>query len=201
MRARDNPFSTDRVLRVRYRLDGVGWDTLMTRLVRLNYRAAIVGPKGSGKTTLLEDLTPRLERLGFEPKLLRLDEEHRHLTAVAEREFFRGLGPRDIVLLDGAEQMSGWRWWRFRRRSTGGGGLIITSHRPGLLPTLIESRPTPELLDHVLRELLGSPAPMLQEQGRRLFEECEGNVREVLRGLYDLCAAGECVQHAQAGRL
>ncbi len=188
MKARDNPFSTDRLLRVRYRLEGADWAGLMGRLAGLGYRAAIVGPKGSGKTTLLEDLVPRLAGLGFRPRLLRLDEEHRRLAPGFEREFCRGLGRRDIVLLDGAEQMNWWRWGRFRRRSGRGAGLIITCHSAGRLPTLMECRATPELLDRLLGELVGAPTPDLREEGQRLFEACGGNIREVLRGLYDVYA-------------
>ncbi len=193
MRARDNPFSTDRVLQVRYRPEGTDWDELLLRLAGLGYRAAIVGPKGSGKTTLLEDLAPRLDQLGFQTTMLRLDEAHPYLTPTFEREFFQRLGAGDVVLLDGAEQMSWWRWRRFCRGSTRGGGLIVTSHRAGLLPTLLECRPTPELLDHLLQELVGLQASTLRTQARRLYVECQGNIREVLRGLYDLCADGEGV--------
>ncbi|MBK8000329.1 MAG: hypothetical protein IPK15_16805 [Verrucomicrobia bacterium] len=75
MRARDNPFSTDRVLRVRYRLRGESWDSLLSRLAALKYRGAIVGPEGAGKTTLLEDLEPHLVAKGFEVVSLRLTRE------------------------------------------------------------------------------------------------------------------------------
>ena len=76
MRARDNPFRTDRVLAVRYRLDQGTFDGLLDRLDALGRRAAIVGPKGSGKTTLLEDLAPRLRDRGFTVRELRLNEEN-----------------------------------------------------------------------------------------------------------------------------
>jgi hypothetical protein len=193
LRARDNPFCTDRILRVRYKPEDTTWDEILTRLAQLGFRAAIVGPKGSGKTTLLEDLVPRLQRLGFVPRLFRLDEDHRRLPTAVERDLCRCMTQRDLVLLDGAEQMAWWWWWRFRQGCRRGGGLIITSHRPGLLPTLIECRPSPELLDQVVRELLGEAAPVLQVPSRRLYQECRGNVREVLRGLYDLCAEGNSV--------
>ncbi|MBI5385572.1 MAG: hypothetical protein HZA90_12910 [Verrucomicrobia bacterium] len=185
MRACDNPFSTDRVQGVRYRPVGATWKDLLSRLDALDFRAAIVGPKGTGKTTLLEDLAPRLRSLGFTPKPLRLDEEHRVFPDGFLPNFFADLGSRDIILLDGAEQLPRWHWWRFRRWSREGRGLIVTAHRPGLLPVLIECRTTPELLDGVLTELLGEVGPELRERGRRLFQQHRGNLREVLRSLYD----------------
>jgi hypothetical protein len=189
VRARDNPFATHRVRRVRYRLQGQTWAGLLDRLGQLDYRAAIVGPKGAGKTTLLEDLAPRLAAIGFTPQPLRLDAEHRRFAAPFERAFFARLDPRDCILLDGAEQMSWWRWRRFCQRSRKGGGLIITSHRPGLLPTWLDCRPTPELLDEVLLELLGAAAAAWQGLARQLFHRHCGNLREVLRDLYDEFAA------------
>ena len=65
MNARENPFRTECVHRVRYRFVDGTWDGLMARLKKLDCRAALVGPDGSGKTTLLDELAPRLERLGF----------------------------------------------------------------------------------------------------------------------------------------
>jgi hypothetical protein len=37
----------------------------------------------------------------------------------------------------------------------------------------------------VLGELIDSPDELLEQEARRLFELHRGNVREVLRGLYD----------------
>ena len=188
MKARDNPFSTDRVLRVRYRLRGLAWDELLAKLAQMRYRAAIVGPDGTGKTTLLEDLEPRLAALGFTPKPLRLDADHRRFPPGFEREFFAQLGRRDLILLDGAEQMSRWNWWHFRHRSRCGGGLLITSHRAGMLPTLLEARTSPELLEELLEELLGQQAVAHQGHARQLFARHGGNLRLALREFYDVFA-------------
>lgn len=186
MRARDNPFSTDRVLRIRYRLLDESWEALLDRLAGMRYRAAIVGLKGTGKTTWLEDLAPRLEERGFVPKPLRLDEAYPRFPAGFEREFFARVGPCNIVLLDGAEQMSRWGWWWFRRRSVKAGGLVITSHRAGLLPTLFETRSTPGLLAEIVGELLGvEEAARLRDRIPSLFAKHQSNMRNALRELYD----------------
>ena len=189
MKARDNPFRTDRVLRVRFKLPGISWTQLMSRLTELNYRAAIVGPHGSGKTTLLEDLERRLIDRRFQPKRLRLDEDHRFFDRSFLNAFLADLSQRDIILFDGAEQMSrlARRWFLFRTRAAR--GLIVTSHRPGLLPTLIECRTTPALLGEILDEVLDEDAPCVRAKAPELFRRHRGNLRDALRECYDLCAA------------
>ena len=187
MRARDNPFAADRVLKVRYRPQGWTWDGLMERLAALRYRGAIVGPHGSGKTTLLEDLEPKLIALGFEPARLRLDRETRTFQQGYLDEFFRRTTPRHLILIDGAEQMTRLAWRLFRRRARRAGGLIVTSHRAGLLPTLVECATTPELLDEVIGELANGSAPDVAVH--ELFARHRGNLRDAIRELYDRCAS------------
>ena len=93
------------------------------------------------------------------------------------------------MLLDGADLMPRLAWWRFRRRARNARGIIITSHRPGLLPTLINCTTTPELLDGIIVELLGENDGGRREHVvQRLFDEHNGNVRNALRTLYDMNA-------------
>lgn len=188
MRARDNPFAVQRVLAVRSRLARVTWEELLDRLAALGFRAALVGPHGHGKTTLLEDLAPRLEERGFHLRSVTLRAGDRRLTAAQEETLFRDLSGRDLLLVDGAEQLGRLAWLRLRRKSRAAGGLVITSHRPGLLPTLHECRTTPELLAGIVRDLLG-PEEGLQPACEDLWRRHRGNVRDALRELYDLWAA------------
>jgi hypothetical protein len=132
MRARDNPFSTDRVLKIRYRPRGWTWDELLDRLARLDNRAAIVGPEGRGKTTLMEDLEPHLRTRGFGVKHLRLTRERPAFDPGWLRDFFAATTPNDVLLFDGAEQLTRFAWWRFRRAARRAAGLVITSHRFGM---------------------------------------------------------------------
>jgi hypothetical protein len=185
MLARDNPFSTDRVLKVRYRPVGWTWEELLERLARLNYRAAIVGPEGRGKTTLLEDLEPHLRSRGFEVKHLRLTRETPTFARPWLRELCAATTRNDVLLCDGAEQMSWLGWWRFRRLSRRAAGLVITSHRPGLLPTLVECQTDARLLREILHDL----APDRAGDSEELIARHRGNVRDALRELYDRCAA------------
>jgi len=190
MRARDNPFSTDRVLRVRYRPQGVTWDALLARLEALDWRAAIVGPEGSGKTTLLEDLAPLLRERGLTTRPVSVTREAPRLPRRVEDDLVAGIGPRNVVLFDGADLLPWLDWFRFKLRTThAGGGLVITAHRPGRLPTLVECATCPALLVEIVEALLG-PAEAESWRGRveKLYARHRGNLREALRELYDIHA-------------
>lgn len=189
MRARDNPFATNRVHAIRYRLPaGLTWDGLLRRLAELNYRAALVGPEGSGKTTLLEDLAPRLTTLGFNPKPLRLDVDRRCFSPFLRESFLVNLDRRDVILLDGAEQLDRLGWLSFQWLARCAGGLIIASHRPGLLPTLIECRTTPGLLAEIVGQLDPNENGLQCLHLAELYLRHRGNLRLALRELYDHCA-------------
>lgn len=185
MRARDNPFAVQRVLAVRYRLAGVTWEELLARLAGLGFRAALVGPHGHGKTTLLEDLGERLAGEGFRTRSATLHEGERRLGPRRSAALFRDPHPRDLLLVDGAEQLDRLAWWHLRQRSRSAVGLIVTSHLPGLLPTLHECRTTPELLGSIVTELGGAD---LLPSSAGLFARHGGNLRDALRELYDRCA-------------
>lgn len=181
MKARENPFAVDRVLQWRYRPQGWDWPWLLQRLDQLRYRAAILGPEGSGKTTLLEDLRPHLHALGYQACWLQLTSQQRHLD-IAQRAMLSPLGARDVLLLDGAEQMGRWRWWWLRYRSRRWGGLIVTSHQPGLLPTLVQTASSAEVFRQMVQHLLdGAEVPSDLED---VLREEGGNLRGALRRLY-----------------
>ena len=178
MRPRDNPFASDRVERLRYRLpEGLTWDRLLERLADLRHRAALVGPHGRGKTTLLEELAPRLTARGFRVRTVTLRQEERRMDWTR----LRGLGADDVLLLDGAELLGRFAWLRVRFACRRAGGLIVTSHRAGLLPTLLECETTPELLAELVRELTGA-----EMKTRGLFDRHGGNLRMAFREMYDL---------------
>ena len=64
-------------------------------------------------------------------------------------------------------------------------GLVVTSHRGGLLPTLHLALTSPALLREVVAEVI-TPAPLPPTIDiERLYEAHEGNLRNALRGLYD----------------
>jgi hypothetical protein len=185
LRARDNPFAVQRVHAIRYRLAGITWEELLERLAALGFRAALVGPHGHGKTTLLEDLGARLAEEEFRVRVATLRQGERRLGPVRSSALFRDPGPRDLLLVDGAEQLDPLSWWTLRLRSRAAAGLIVTSHRPGLLPTLHECRTTPELLAGIVAELSGAAEG---EEAAELFARHGGDLRLALRELYDRSA-------------
>jgi hypothetical protein len=172
VRARDNPFRSARVLALRYRLE-IPWPALIERWTSLGRVGAIVGPPGTGKTTLLEGLTDVLRDRGERVQLLRLTEEGPDLP---------GIEPGAVVLLDSAGLLTDAAFRRFRQRAA---AWVVTAHGPGRGPTLWECRTSAELLDGLLDEL---GVPEWRAEARALFARKPGNVREVLRALYDRCA-------------
>jgi hypothetical protein len=179
MLARDNPYATEHVLRVRYRPQGVKWPELYARLGELRYHAAIVGPEGSGKTTLLEDLEPHLRSLGLTPHWLWLNLQDRRPAPGFWRQ---PLGPGDALLVDGAEVLSPLDWWRLRHHARTAGAFLLTLHRPGRLPTLLHTGTGPTLLTELVAEL---GQEISRADAEALWHETNGNLREALRFLYD----------------
>jgi hypothetical protein len=188
VKARENPFKAERVIAtIRYTCPDGDLDTLIARLAALDYRAAIVGPHGAGKTTLLEDLGRALQDRGFRIVSVRLATDDRRLPGTWPASAAR-LGPREIVCLDGAEQLSAVRWLWFRWRARRAAGLIVTSHARGRLPLLIECTTSADLLERIIRRL--SPASAAgAPSAADLFRRHHGNLRDALRELYDHAAA------------
>ncbi len=188
MRARDNPFAMDRVHTIRYRLPDGTLAGLLARLRDLNYRAALVGPDGSGKTTLLEDLQQALAEQGIRTRMVFVNDTA-PLPDPACRRLLSELTRDEVLLLDGADLVSRSCWSLIKRHTiTHTYGLVITSHRPGLLPTLLECRTSPALLHDIARELQSPDSPIPTERLDILFRRHQGNIRACLRELYDLCA-------------
>ena len=186
MRACDNPFNVDRVSAIRYRPLGTTFESILDRLAAMEYRAAIVGYEGAGKTTLLEDLQKVLEDEGKRTRMI-LVNDSALLDRKARRQLFAQLEGDEIVLLDGADAIGYAAWLSLKRRILSQAvGLVITTHRPGRLPTLIHCTTTPELLADIVRDLL--PQTGGDEALHRLYDRHQGNIRNCLRTLYDRCA-------------
>lgn len=186
MKAKDNPFNTERILKIRYFISPREFNGLFEKLRTLNYRCAIVGSEGAGKTTLMEDMEDSLCSMGFNIKKLLLTREKRVFPFDFINHFFKSLTPDDIILFDGAEQMNWLSWQIFKRKTHKSGGLIITSHIYGLLPTLYEAGTSPEILRDIVKLLLGEEVK--KNEVSELYDRHRGNIREALRELYDIYA-------------
>jgi len=164
--------------------DGDDWDQFLSRLQQANFRSAVVGPHGSGKTTLLTQLQYRLSSLGHEVSMLRLNTETRSEAKPMIRQWLCDLPSSTILMLDGAEQLSWWRWHLFCLRVQNFAGLIITTHRPGRLPTALKTATSDELFTELVHEL--DEAHEYDPQVlHALLSRHDGNIRDCLRTLYD----------------
>ncbi len=179
-RPADNPFASRRIdgLRYRFRRGGIG--DLKTDLARHGNRGAVVGPHGSGKTTLLDALAGELEG---EFARVNLGSDTRRPLSRALSSLPAAICDVHVVLIDGAEQLDRWGWWRLHRRVRHAGILVITSHAPGRLPTIHRCTTDPALLRELVAEL--SPGMVGDADLEALFQRHGGDIRSCLRELYD----------------
>jgi hypothetical protein len=188
MRPRDNPFTADRIEALPFRLPaGLTWDAFLDRCAAAKWRGAIVGPQGSGKTTLLEQMVPHVRARGFTPHLFRIRAE----SPVSEKQALlhrvRSLRAPDLLLLDGAEQLTTREWLGLHSAGSAMAGCLITVHRTSRLPTVLEMQTSPALLIDLAAELTGQH--LSTADATVLFKRHHGNLRECLRTLYDQHAA------------
>ena len=184
MKARDNPFRSERIDSLRYRARDFSWDELERRLSATHGRGALVGPKGRGKTTLLDEWAIRCESRGEHVIRLRIREGQRSLDEPQRAELRGSAGAS--VFLDSAEQLSAPGWWELRWRARHARRFVITAHRQGLLPTVRECRTSPNLLADLVRDLTGE-----LRDCAALWARHRGDVREALFELYLSAADGE----------
>ncbi len=175
----DNPFSIERSAGLEFRFSkGMDWDKLMAKFAEQKYFGSIVGPQGSGKTLLIEQIIPRIEALGFEPKLFRLQTE----VGMREKErlpdMLRRVAKPGFILLDGAEQLSTRQWLVVRSAASLAAGFLITVHRTSRLPTLFECETNVTLLEAIVHDLSGAHLPI--GEAEVLLQRHRGDIRSVL---------------------
>jgi hypothetical protein len=152
----------------------------------LGWRAQIVGPHGAGKSTLLHALRPHAEEAGR--NWVRVD-----LKAGTGSSVWRNVAPtrfaRDTLLvIDGFEQIQplARRWIRWRCRNAAA-GLLVTTHRPAGLPTLVELAPNMQAAKQLFRHLVRDHDTLVTEDDlSNAFNACNPNIRETLLQLYDM---------------
>lgn len=185
----ENPFSAAGLSQLSFHFPtGSDWETLLARCAEVGYRCAIVGPAGSGKSALLEQLAPQLTALGFTPRLFRLTPESRRAEKDAVIAEARRLRAPDFLVLDGAEQLHTREWLALRSVIDGLAGCVITLHRTGRLPTLIETTTSAVLLEDLSAELTGGRLPL--GEAAAIFARARGNLRDCFTELHDRWAGG-----------
>lgn len=184
MLARENPFSAQRIHSIPYLVRGWDWPELLARVKQLNYRAAIVGPEGTGKSTLLRELAGRLQPAGLRAIFIGLTREDRRFAPGVLDQLFASAGPGDLLCFDGSEQLNALAWRRFLARCRGVGGLLVTTHRRGRLPTLVACGGDLSVFVEIVATL--EPGTLETRQTLApLLAKHRGNVRLALRELYD----------------
>lgn len=181
-RPTDNPFASRRIdgLSFRYRAEDI--DDLVAALTTNGGRGAVIGPHGSGKTTLVENVA---DRVGGEIVKIHLATDTNRPLDSAIRSLPPVVAPTHTILLDGAEQLGPWSWWRVHRRIRTAGTIVITSHAPGRFPTVYECSTDPELLVDLVAELAPEGVDADLDE---LYQRHDGNIRLCFRELYDVWA-------------
>jgi len=184
-RPADNPFASHRIEGLAYRRDGFSMEELLPHIQGLGGRVAIVGPKGSGKTTLLEELAATL---AGEPVPVRIPGSSPRPWRTARAQLPRPVTSNHMVLIDGAEQLGTLGWRLLMRATHRARYVIVTLHRTGRLPTLIECRPDHALLRDLVADLVPDDAVILEPGLEGLFQRHRGDIRSCFRELYDVYA-------------
>lgn len=166
--------------------NGLTAETIVARLAANNWRGALVGPHGSGKSTLLETLRPVLASAGRRVHTITLRNRECRLPP--------GFLPRRsaechdlLIVIDGYEQLA-WleRVWLNRRCRHAGAGLLVTTHEPVRLPTLITLAPDVALVEQLATTLCRRWPYSISATDIAASHACHGgNVREIFFDLYD----------------
>ncbi len=187
--AHENPFRVARLEAISYRAAGHCWERLLDVLRASEWRGAIVGPQGSGKTTLFDELARRIDAMSPDIKVhhlpvLREDEPPWSFNRL--KELTADICAHHVVFFDGADHLPRPTWWLLRWRVKHARGFVVTTHSPGLLPTLVRTSTSPALLDDLVAELLGEIPASIQDRLEELHGRHNGDIRAALFELYDI---------------
>ena len=157
---------------------------LIDRLREHAWQGEIVGPHGAGKSTLLATLMEPCKLAGRCVVQFTL---HQGETSLPKTLDWRSWSAATQVIVDGYEQLTWWSRRQLARRvREKQAGLLVTSHAPTGLPTLMVVAPRFEAAQQVVRRLVPDVAVITSHDIERAFRACDGNIREMLFQLYDL---------------
>ncbi|MEX0939013.1 MAG: hypothetical protein WDZ59_14210 [Pirellulales bacterium] len=161
-------------------------EDVVERLRAHGWWGEIVGPHGSGKSTLLETLRPKLEAAGRHVVAMTLYQGQRRLPPQGRHQ---GEWPTPAQLVvDGYEQLAMPARWALQRRCRRArAGLLVSTHRPTGLPTLLHTAPDLDVLTAIVNQLTGGDFSVITpEDVARAYLVRGHDVRETLFDLYSL---------------
>jgi hypothetical protein len=160
-------------------------EALIDKLRGHAWQGEIVGPHGAGKSTLLATLVPHL--IDAERNVVQVALHAGEKALPAPLDGWKTWTPETLVIVDGYEQLSWWSRSKLARRvKERGAGLLVTSHAPTGLPTLLQVAPRIEAAEQVVRQLVPDEQLINGDDIRQAYDACGGNIRETLFRLYDL---------------
>mgnify|MGYP000215223001 CR=1 FL=1 len=184
MRAKDNPFRSQRLNAIGYISQDEPLRAICERLEEMKSIVAVVGPHGSGKSTLLRHLQKRFDSDGYRTHQLFISRDVK-LPWKRVTECVETMRPSEVLFFDGANHLPTRRFCRLKKMiRKKDAGLVITSHTEGLLPTLVQCRTNPDLLKEIVSRLLPDE-PVESWKSEALFHQHHGNIRDCLWQLYD----------------
>ena len=189
--AKDNPFNVQRTDAIPFDFRETHFENLKAfakHVETFSFRGAILGDHGRGKTTLLCDLNSFFCEQGVDCELVFLPRETNLQRSAVQSLVRRGQGGA-IVMIDGIERLSFLQRQQLIARSKVFAGFIATTHHFGRLRTLIQCRTSQRTLTAVL-EALELNRPEIVTSATTLLSKHRGNMRLVLRDLYDQYADG-----------
>ncbi|WP_425398429.1 hypothetical protein [Aeoliella sp.] len=165
--------------------DGNAPSQLASKLASQGWRGQIVGPHGVGKSTLLRALEREATRLGWRWVEVALHSDRKPSLA---RLLPTRLDQSALLVVDGFEQLHTlerllvrWHCWR------SGAGLLVTTHRPFRLPTLLEISPDEPSAVAVFEQVTsGADTQVTKHDALVAFNACNRDMRQMFDRLYDL---------------
>lgn len=186
----ENPFSVRHVRpgAIAFRFPpGQSCRSLLERLRAHAWWGQIVGAHGSGKSALLATLIPAVEAAGRRVVLVELHDGQRRMPPGWDRRL--PAAGDCLVAVDGYEQLRGWNRRRLRsfcRRR--GLGLLVTTHQSMGFADLARCAPSLETARRLVEQLTRRhPTSLSHDRLAESFHRHQGNLREVLFELYDIC--------------
>lgn len=188
MKASENPFRSEAVAKLRYRMPPQQLAALANQVVTQTRQCSIVGPHGTGKSTLLEDLQPHLTQHGLQIRHhylnVQTSRQQRHATLKQIKQ--ANYTPNQCTLLDGGEVLGPFQWRQLLQHiRQHNNHLITTLHRPRKLPILHKTQTDWATAQELIQQLTHHD---LEHIAHTAFKQNQGNIREVFRACYWACA-------------